>query len=48
MILYKRNAKGKPIFWKIQDIGNNTIEVCYGIVGREHTEGAGEDRRGGP
>ena len=35
MILYKRNAQGKPIFWKIQDIGNNTIEVCYGLVGRE-------------
>lgn len=35
MILYKRNANGKPIFWKIQDIGNNTIEVCYGLVGKE-------------
>ena len=35
MILYKRNAQGKPIFWKIQDIGHNTIEVCYGLVGRE-------------
>ena len=35
MILYKRNAQGKPIFWKIRDIGNNTIEVCYGLVGRE-------------
>ena len=35
MILYKRNAQGKPIFWKIQDIGNNTIAVCYGLVGRE-------------
>lgn len=35
MILYKRNANGKPIFWKIQDIGNNTIAVCYGLVGRE-------------
>ena len=35
MILYKRNAQGKPIFWRIQDIGNNTIEVCYGLVGRE-------------
>ena len=39
MILYKRNAQGKPIFWKIRDIGYNTIEVCYGLVGREgHTE----------
>ena len=35
MILYKRNAQNKPIFWKIRDIGNNTIEVCYGLVGRE-------------
>ena len=35
MILYKRNAKSKPIFWKIRDIGHNTIEVCYGLVGRE-------------
>lgn len=35
MILYKRNANGKPIFWKIRDIGHNTIEVCYGLVGRE-------------
>lgn len=35
MILYKRNAQGKPIFWRIQDIGNNTIEVCYGLVGKE-------------
>ena len=35
MILYKRNANGKPIFWKIKNIGNNTIEVCYGLVGKE-------------
>lgn len=35
MILYKRNANGKPIFWKIRDIGNNSIEVCYGLVGKE-------------
>lgn len=35
MILYKRNANGKPIFWKIKDIGHNIIEVCYGLVGRE-------------
>ena len=34
MILYKRNAKGQPIFWRILNIGN-TIEVCYGIVGKE-------------
>lgn len=35
MILYKRASNGKPIFWKIRDIGNSTIEVCYGLVGRE-------------
>lgn len=35
MILYKRNSNGKPIFWKIRDIDNNTIEVCYGLVGKE-------------
>ena len=34
MILYKRNAKGQPIFWRILDIGN-TIEVCYGLVGKK-------------
>ena len=32
---YKRSSNGKPIFWKIRDIGHNTIEVCYGLVGRE-------------
>lgn len=38
MILYKRNAKGKPIFWKIKDI-DGAIEVNYGLVGKEgHTE----------
>ena len=35
MILYKRNSKGKPIFWQINDIGNNTIRVYYGLVGKE-------------
>ena len=34
MILYKRNAQGKPIFWEIRDIGG-AIEVKYGLVGRE-------------
>lgn len=34
MILYKRNAQGKPIFWEIKDIGG-AIEVKYGLVGRE-------------
>lgn len=46
MILYKRNANGKPIFWKIQDIGNNTIIVCYGLVGREgHIETYSTNRK---
>ena len=46
MILYKRNANGKPIFWKIRDIGNNTIEVCYGLVGREgHIETYNTNRK---
>ena len=35
MILYKRNTKGNPIFWEIKDIGNNTISVKYGLVGKE-------------
>ena len=35
MILYKRNANGKPIFWKIRHIGCDVIEVSYGLVGRE-------------
>ena len=35
MILYKRNANGKPIFWRIRHIGCDVIEVCYGLVGRE-------------
>lgn len=38
MILYKRNAQGKPIFWSIEKltnlVGNDTdILVKYGIVG---------------
>ena len=38
MRLYKRNAKGKPIFWDIKDIGC-AVEVNYGLVGKEgHTE----------
>lgn len=32
MILYKRNVKGKPIFWNIEE-GLFDIEVTYGIVG---------------
>ena len=35
MILYKRNANGKPIFWEIENIGLYAIKVCYGLVGRE-------------
>lgn len=34
MILYKRNAKGKPIFWQVEDIGG-AISVTYGLVGKE-------------
>lgn len=38
MIMYKRNAQGKPIFWTIKDIGD-AIEVDYGLVGKiGHTE----------
>jgi predicted DNA-binding WGR domain protein len=38
MILYKRNAQGKPIFWQIQDLGG-AIGVKYGLVGKEgHVE----------
>lgn len=31
--LYKRNASGKPIFWRIEK-GNNDIKVEYGLVGK--------------
>lgn len=38
MELFKRNAKGQPIFWKINTTGL-IIEVTYGLVGRVgHTE----------
>lgn len=33
MILYKRNAQGKPIFWEITDSANNKVIVRYGLVG---------------
>lgn len=33
--LYKRNAKGQPIFWKIEKIGDKDIAVKYGLVGKE-------------
>lgn len=32
MILYKRNAKGEPIFWKVQILNKDSLEVEYGIV----------------
>lgn len=38
MILYKRNAQDKPIFWSIKDLGENIL-VNYGLVGTSgHTE----------
>lgn len=33
-VLYKRNAKGKPIYWKIYN-SEGTIFVDYGIVGNQ-------------
>lgn len=32
--LYKRNNKGKPIFWNIKDIGD-AISINHGIVGKD-------------
>lgn len=32
MILYKRNAKDEPIFWKVQILNKDSLEVEYGIV----------------
>lgn len=32
MILYKRNAKSEPIFWKVQILNKDSLEVEYGIV----------------
>lgn len=34
MVLYKRNAKGDPIFWEIKGVGSNII-INYGLVGKE-------------
>lgn len=34
MILYKRNAQGKPIFWQIENIVG-AVKVCYGVVGKD-------------
>ena len=34
VILYKRNAQGKPIFWNIYEL-NGEIHVHYGLVGKE-------------
>lgn len=39
MILYKRNAQGKPIFWQIDPWSKDYIKVTYGLVGKiGHTE----------
>ena len=35
MILYKRNAQGKPIFWEIHKSPTGIIQVHYGLVGKE-------------
>ena len=35
MILYKRNAQGKPIFWEIHKSPTGVIQVHYGLVGKE-------------
>ena len=46
MILYKRNAKGIPIFWEVKDIGANTIGLRYGLVGKEgHIESFNNGRK---
>lgn len=34
MILYKRNAKGEPIFWKIEISSPSSLSVSFGIVGK--------------
>ena len=36
IILYKRNAQGKPIFWSAEILGHKII-LKYGIVGKEGT-----------
>ena len=36
IILYKRNAKGQPIFWNAKVIGNK-IRLNFGIVGKQGT-----------
>lgn len=35
MILYKRNSNNKPIFWEIHKSPIGTIQVRYGLVGKE-------------
>ena len=46
MILYKRNAQGKPIFWEINSIGPKDIAVKYGLVGKEgHLESFNTHRK---
>ena len=37
--LYKRNAQGKPIFWRIEEAVQGVIDVHYGLVGKQgHNE----------
>jgi len=37
--LYKRNAQGKPIFWRIEEAVQGGIDVNYGLVGKQgHNE----------
>lgn len=33
MTLYKRNAKGEPLFWNIEEYLKGDIRVSYGVVG---------------
>lgn len=45
MILYKRNAQGKPIFWEIKSL-NGFINVHFGLVGKPgHVENFSATRK---
>lgn len=33
-ILYKRNAKGQPLYWTIEAVSDFYLEVTYGLVGK--------------
>ena len=33
--LFKRNAQGKILTWEIEDIGNETVALTYGLLGGE-------------